>query len=353
MLQSLRTLFPMLGLLAPLLVACAAGPVPAARDGAPAARLVYLSSGLDADELAELRAVAPNVDMLVVSSDEALAHAAEADGADVGLCSPELLAAAEGLRWVQAWSAGVDRYLDRAELMANERIVFTNMQGVHGPAIAEHVFAMLLSLTRQLPRHRAAQMEGRWIRDGSGMTALAGRTLLVVGLGGIGAEVARRGDAFDMRVLATARTAKEPPPFVERLGAADDLDALLPEADVVVISVPLTDETRGLFDAGRIARMRPGAYLINIARGAVVDTDALIAALRDGRLAGAGLDVTDPEPLPDGHPLFALENVVLTPHVAGTAEITGERRFALFRENVRRFGAGEPLLNVVDKTAGY
>jgi phosphoglycerate dehydrogenase-like enzyme len=237
--------------------------------------------------------------------------------------------------------------------MENDRIVFTNMQGAHGPAIAEHVFAMLLSLTRQLPRHREAQAEGRWSRDRDGMSALAGRTLLVVGLGGIGTEVARRADAFDMRVLATARSAREAPAFVDHLGVADELDALLPEADVVVLCLPLTDATRGLFDAQRIARMKAGAYLLNIARGPIVDTDALIAALRDGRLAGAGLDVTDPEPLPDGHPLFALENVVITPHVAGAGEITAERRSAVFRENLRRFGAGEPLINVVDKEAGY
>jgi phosphoglycerate dehydrogenase-like enzyme len=339
-----------LACLALLIAACAAGPV---RSAGGDARLTYLAARLDAGELAELRAVAPNVDVVVVSRAEALERAAEADGADAGLCSAAFLAAAPKLRWVQAWSAGVDRYLGLDGLMRNDAIAFTNMKGAHGPAIAEHVFAMLLALTRQLPRHRAAQLAGRWSRDASGMTALAGRTLLVVGLGGIGTEVARRGAAFDMRVLATARTARATPEFVEHLGLSDELDALLPQADVVVLCVPLTDETRGLSGAERIARMKRGAYLINIARGAVVDTDALIAALSSGRLAGAGLDVTDPEPLPDGHPLFALDDAVITPHVASSAEITGERAFAVFRENVRRFGAGEPLLNLVDKQAGY
>ena len=338
-----------------LTAACASSPsAPTATSPrASAETLVYLTSGLDADELADFAAIAPNVRFVEVTRDSAPDHAAGAHAVDAHLLSDALLAAAEDLRWVQAWSAGVDRYLAYDGLLDNDRIVFTNMQGAHGPAIAEHVFGLLLALTRQLPRHHAAQREGAWRRDSSGMIGLAERTLLVVGLGGIGSEVAKRAHGFDMRVLATARTAKERPGYVDHLGLAADLDTLLPEADVVVLCVPLTDETRGLFDAARIARMKPGAILINIARGPVVDTDALLAALESGHLAGAGLDVTDPEPLPSGHPLFAAENVIITPHVAGSAAITGERRDAMFRENLRRFAAGLELINVVDKAAGY
>jgi phosphoglycerate dehydrogenase-like enzyme len=319
--------------------------------------LTYLAGRLDQEQLRELGDVAPNVTFLVgLTPEETLARAAELDGADAHLLDDALLAAAPNLRFAQSWSAGVDRYLQVEALRTDDRIVLANMQGVHGPAIAEHVFAMLLALTRDLPAYLEAQADARWDRAaGSGQTALAGQTMFVVGMGGIGSEIARRAHAFDMRVLATVRRVEDvaQPAYVDELGGADDLDRLLPEADVVAIALPLTDETRGLFDADRLALMKEGARLVNIGRGPIVDSDALLAALQSGRLAGAGLDVTDPEPLPADHPLWRQANVIITPHVASRAEITGERRWALFRENIRRFGAGEPLLNVVDKRLGY
>ena len=333
------------------LLACRAPEEAGAASSRPAP--TYFAAGLSEAEAGDLRAAVPGLHLVVLSPAEALERAAEADGADAGLCSDEFLARATRLSWVQAQSAGVEGVLALEGLRTSERIVLTNMSGVHAPAMSEHVFAMLLSLTRQLPRFRAAQEAGVWSRDSKGMTALSGRTLLVVGLGSIGSEVARRAQAFDMRVLATSRTAKETPPYVDHLGPASELDELLPQADVVVIALPLTAETRGLFGAERLARLRPGAYLINVARGAIVDGEALAAALAGGRLAGACLDVTDPEPLPPEHPLWKLANVVITPHVSAQAEITGARRRELLQENLRRFAAGEPLLNVVDKEAGY
>jgi phosphoglycerate dehydrogenase-like enzyme len=156
-----------------------------------------------------------------------------------------------------------------------------------------------------------------------------------------------------MHVIATRRSETPAPEFVERCGRADELLAMLPQADVVAIAVPLTPETERLFDARAFAAMKPGSYLVNIARGKVVDTGALLDALSSKRLAGACLDVTDPEPLPADHPLWRLPNVVITPHVASNAELTDERARALFVENLRRFDAGEPLYNVVDKLAGY
>lgn len=317
--------------------------------------LTYLAGSLTEEEQEELRAIAPNVRLIAgLSASGALEHAAEAHGADAHLLTPELLLSAPELRWVQAWSAGVERYLSMEALANSDTLVFTNMKGVHGPVIAEHVFGMLLELTRGLKAYAEAQAEARWERDAaSEATALAGRTLLVVGLGGIGTEVARRADAFGMRVLATNRDASARPGFVDYLGRAGELDRLLPEADVVVVCVPLTEETDGMFDAPRIARMKRGAYLVNIARGRIVRTDALLAALEEGRLAGACLDVTDPEPLPADHPLWSRSDVVITPHVAARAALTEERQWRLFRENYGRFGEGRPLLNVVDKQAGY
>ncbi len=318
--------------------------------------LTYLAGQLDADELAQLKAVAPNVTFLVdLSEEEALAHAGELDGADAHVLTPELLAAAKNLHFVQSWSAGVDSYFDDVPgLRTADGIVLANMRGVHGPAIAEHVFGLLLALTRDLPDYWDAQKAAQWDRRaGSGLTTLDGRTMFVVGMGGIGSEIARRAKAFDMKVLATVRTERPVPAYVDELGTAGDLDRFLARADVVAVALPLTDETRGLFDAGRFAAMKDGAYFVNIGRGPIVDTDALAAALASGKLAGAGLDVTDPEPLPADHPLWRAPHVIITPHVASVAELTRERRWDVFKENLRRFGAGEPLANVVDKQLGY
>jgi phosphoglycerate dehydrogenase-like enzyme len=333
------------------------------RDGARVAmptddgrlELLFLAGSMSDADLAALDAVAPNVRCVVPESPEdALRLAPTAHGADGRHCTPEFLAAADRLRWVQSPSAGVAWLLER-EGIHDEDIVLTNMRGIHGPAIAEHVFGMLLSLTRDLRYYQQPEQRGTWNRSGGPIEpiALSGRTMLVVGLGGIGREVARRAKGFDMTVLATRRSRAEPPPYVDRQGTADELDELLPLADVVVLCVPLTDETEGMIDAAALARMQPGAYLVNIARGRVVDQDALVDALERGHLAGACLDVTTPEPLPSDHPLWGMPNVVITPHVASRAALTGARRRALLFENVRRFGAGEPLLNVVDKAAGY
>jgi len=319
--------------------------------------LSYLAGRLDDEELATLQALAPNVTFVTgLSDEEAIARAAEFQGADAHVLDEEFLAAATNLRWVQAWSAGVDSYLQLEGLRDNDRIVFTNMQGVHGPVIAEHVFAMLLSLTRNLPQLGEAQRAGTWDRSGIGeMGALAGRTIFVVGMGGIGSQVARRAHCFDMTVLATVRdpSGRELPEYVAELGGADDLDRFLSMADVVVVTLPLTDETRGLFDAEKFALMPAGSWFVNVGRGPIVVTDDLVDALASGHLAGAALDVTDPEPLPDGHPLWAMENVIVTPHVSSWAELTSERRWEILQANMQAFAAGEPLINVVDKQRGY
>ncbi len=318
-------------------------------------RLKYLSSGLGEADLRAFAEIAPNVDFVTgLSEAQMLERAAEFHAADAHLLSDAFLERATNLRWAQSFSAGVERYLALERLVQNKAVVLTNMKGIHGPVIAEHVMALVLSMCRDLPDYLRAQDRGEWDRSaGSGQRALAGASLLVVGMGGIGTEVARRAHGFDMRVLATVRTAREAPDFVDEFGTAADLDRLLPKADIVVICLPLTSETRGLFDARTLALMKSDAILVNIARGAIVDTAVLVAALEADQLAGACLDVTDPEPLPAGHPLWSRDDVLITPHTAGTAALTGERRDLLFTENLRRFAKGKPLLNVVDKLVGY
>jgi phosphoglycerate dehydrogenase-like enzyme len=174
-----------------------------------------------------------------------------------------------------------------------------------------------------------------------------------VGLGGIGTEVARLAHGLGMRVIATRNSSREGPDFVERVGLSDELLAFAAQADVVVTALPLTPQTTKLFDAAFFSAMKPGGYFINVGRGASVVTEDLVAALRDGRLAGAGLDVTDPEPLPPGHALWALPNVLVTPHVSTASDVQDARSVAVLHENLRRYVAGERMLNVVDIARGY
>ena len=352
-----------------LLAACASASSPSAASSSPASSsgasssaslqsrpLTYLAGELTSEEEAQLRAIAPNVRILAnLTRESALEHAGEADGTDARFLSAEFLARATKLAYAQAMGVGVDRWMRLEPLVKNDRIVLANLRGASGPAIAEHVFAMLLVLTRDLRFHLENQTEGRWGREGSGVRpiALEGRTMLVVGLGGIGSEVAERAHGLKMRVIATRRSDAASPSWIEHVGKPGELLAMLPQADVVAICVPLTPETEHLFDAKAFAAMRKGSYLVNVARGKIVDSQALLDALGNGRLAGACLDVTDPEPLPPDHPLWKQKNVVITPHVSSDAELTDDRQWAAFKENFRRFGAGEPLLNVFDKKAGY
>lgn len=323
----------------------------------PKVELTYFAGSISEADLAELARLAPNVNIVTgLSRESALARADEAHGIDAKFASPEFLEKATKLRWVQVQSAGVDRYITIEPLMKNDEIVLSNFRGIHGPAIADHAMAMLLSLTRNLNYYAASQKQGEWRRRGGAPTksiALEGKTMLVVGLGGIGSEIAQRANGFGMRVIGTRRSDTPSPDYIEKVGKPKDLLSMLPEADVVALAVPLTSETKNLLDSKAFAAMKPGSYLINIARGKVVNTDALMSALESGHLGGACLDVTDPEPLTKDHPLWKFPNVIITPHIAGHSEVTNQRRSALTVENLRRFGAGEVLLNVVDKAVGY
>jgi phosphoglycerate dehydrogenase-like enzyme/glyoxylase-like metal-dependent hydrolase (beta-lactamase superfamily II) len=308
------------------------------------------------DRLPLLEQVAPGVEIVPFDdSSEALGEVADAD-AIIGTATRELLAAGERLRWVQVGSAGVERYLAIPQLESGE-VVLTNGQRLASPEIGEHVMALTRALARGLGYAVAAQADGEWIRSKIGSMAplsrLRGKTMFVVGLGGIGTEVARLASAAGMRVIATRSSRRSGPSFVDRVGLSEDLLEFASEADVVANCLPLTPETEDVFDAEVFAAMRPSAFFINVGRGGTVDTDALIAALENGQIAGAGLDVTDPEPLPADHPLWKVQGVIITPHYAAWSDVGRERRWLLYRENLRRFVAGERLLSVVDPARGY
>jgi len=331
-------------------------PIPAGTDASARPKLVMLTASWPPETLAAMRAAAPNVTIIDgLNRESALAQAAQANAVDARLLTPELIAAAPNLVWVATPSAGIDRLMGVKGLADRDAIVVTNSRAAHGPAIADHAFAMLLTLTRNMREHTDKQRQGKW-DDADNVTrpmALQGKTMLVVGIGGIGEEVAKRANGFGMRVIATRRTDAPAPSFVQKVGKPDELLSMLPEADVVAICVPLTKETEKMFDAKAFGAMKKGAILINVGRGKVVDTSALVAALQSGQVGGACLDVTDPEPLPPGHPLWKEPRVIITPHVSADADLTEERVRQLLVENVRRFGAGEPLLNVVDMKTGY
>ena len=238
--------------------------------------------------------------------------------------------------------------------MRNGGIILTNMQRVNGSSVSEHAMALILTLTRQINAYLANQSAGKWERrPRQQLMDLDGHTMLVAGLGGIGTMIAEHAHAFGMHVIATRNSGHEGPSFVDYVGVADELPKLIGQADIVVNVTPLTPKTTGLFNAAMFERMKPGAYFINVGRGKSVVTDDLLAALQTGGIAGAGLDVVDPEPLPKDHPLWQARNVVITPHVAGNSELKLDRAWLVMRENLRRYVAGDTLFSVVDVKRGY
>jgi len=304
--------------------------------------------------VAALQAEFPDVQLVSVGTVEEMRPQAGDADAMVGFCDADAITIATQLIWVQASSAGVERCLE-ADAIASGNVLLTNMQKMSSPAIGEHAIAMMLSLTRGLVHHSRIMPDGAWNRSVGGkigMMSVEGKTVLVVGLGGIGIAAAQRASALGMRVLATRNSSRDGPDFVDYVGLSGELHALAAEADVIINALPLTPATEGIFDEAFFNAAKRGVFFVNVARGRSVVTDDLVAALEDGRVAGAGLDVTDPEPLPPEHPLWQMPNVVITPHIAWYGS-DGERQRALRSENIRRFIAGDALLNVVDPARGY
>jgi phosphoglycerate dehydrogenase-like enzyme len=338
------------------LAATAATTALASTTSAPArqsGRLKVLVPAMSPAELDDLKSVAPEIDLVVCRGEAEASEQARGAVACYGFITRDVIRAGRSLRWVQQPSAGVEGLMEIPELVEGE-IIVTNMQRVYAPEIADQAIGYLLAFTRGLAHFIRAQPAQEWRsrRPGVVLDELMGKTMLIIGLGGIGSEIARRAHAFGMRVLATDAKVLERPLYVEELHRTDAFHTLLPRADVVASAVPLTRQTRGMIAAREFAAMKRSVILINVSRGKVVDTAALVAALDSGQVAAAGLDVTDPEPLPKGHPLWS-RNVIITPHSAGQSPGGERRRHELFRENLRRFAAGEMLLNVVDKRVGY
>lgn len=337
--------------LLPLLLACS---ISASVAAAETVRILMPESLHET--LSDLEETVPGLELVPYADGEAMLELAPTCDAYVGWgMDRAVLQAGKGIRWVQVASAGVHRYVNMPE-MQEGGITLTNFKIYQGPEIADHAMGMLLFFTRNLGAYHRATMEGVWERNAEGglpLIELRGRTMLVIGLGGIGTQLAQRAWAHGMRVVATDTKDIPLMHFVEYVGKPDELHDLLPEADVVASCVPWTDRTEKLLGEEEFELMKDGVYLINVSRGIVVDTEALLAALESGKVRGAGLDVTDPEPLPEGHPLWSRPDVLITPHVAGRSGARTDRLISLYRDNIERFARGLPLKNVVGISRGY
>ncbi|MDE0013104.1 MAG: D-2-hydroxyacid dehydrogenase [Candidatus Poribacteria bacterium] len=266
-----------------------------------------------------------------------------------GRLGEDEMSEASALRWVHQPHAGVEGFMYPAFKVSD--VTLTNCRGLYGTQIAEHAFALLLSLTRQIPTQLEFMKTKHWERVPC--VELAGMTMGILGLGGIGRAIATRARAFDFEVVAADVEPIDKPDTVSELYGLDELAAFLAQTNILMVCCPSTPETHKLLSHAQFNQMPDGGYIVNVSRGKVVDEDALIAVLQSGKLAGAGLDVTYTEPCPPENPLWEQENVILTSHSAGASQHIRRRAMQLFIDNLHRYVAGEPLVNVVDKQKGY
>ncbi len=299
------------------------------------------------DELPQFRVVVAETD------EDARREITDAEAA-FGWVSPDLLCRAEKLRWMQSPQIAPPAEFYYRELIAHP-VVVTNPRGTFNDHIAQHILMSLLALARGLPDYLEAQRQRRWDEEARKCpyVDLATATALIVGVGGIGQETARLCAAFGMKVIGVDARWEYDAPSIEK-HPPEDLDSLLPRADFVITTVPHTPETEGMWNGERFPLMKPTAYFINIGRGRTTRLDDLVAAIENGVIGGCALDVFEIEPLPSDHKLWALPNVLLTPHIAAKdADNIPERQFQILLDNARRFAAEEPLRNVVDKAVWY
>lgn len=313
-------------------------------------------AALTPEQLTELVEAAPSAEVVAVEdAQDAMKHIGDAD-ALMGILTQELVNAGKKLKWIQVYSAGVDRY--RFPELIDSDITLTNCKILQGPNIADHAFALLLPLTRKITHARAYQEKEEWARDHfrrpeNRPIELSGKTALIIGLGGIGTQIAQRAHGFGMRVIGVDPKDIPIMSFVEATYRPDHLDELIPEADVIFMSAPHTPKSERMLGAKQFELMKRGAYFVAVSRGKTYDMSGLVKALDEKRLAGAGVDVTDPEPLPTGHALWKFDNVIITPHIAGQSDVVWTRRMAVLKENLQRFVEGRPLIHVVNKQEGY
>jgi len=318
-------------------------------------KIIVATPQRNPERVARVRERHPDVELVVPENrDQVLDLIGDADGF-FGSVNAMEFAAAEQLRWIQASSAGVEWLWNVPALQARDDVVVTNMRSAHAATIADHLFAFLLTFTRGLREFAQFQAREEWGRGqlAGKLVALEGLTMGIVGFGNIGRAIGRRAHGFGMNVLAVDAHPGEPAHGVEEVWPLSRLDEMCREINVLAISAPITPETRGLIGSRQISLLKPGAYVMVMSRGNIVDEPALIDALKSGHVAGAGLDVTHVEPLPPGDPLWQAPNVIITPHNSAGSQLTQDLVWSIFEENLGRFERGEPLMNTVDKRLGY
>ncbi|MBI3281691.1 MAG: D-2-hydroxyacid dehydrogenase [Acidobacteria bacterium] len=314
-------------------------------------KIVYMGDPAIAQEL---QGVSNQVRVVAVTNDTVLKEIADAD-AFIGNITPAMVRAGKKLKWTQTMSAGVERvlHLSGGNDLRDSQIILTNNQIVQGPEIADHAMAMLLALTRGIYTFVARRPQELWQGRPYPGVELNGRNAVVIGVGGIGTQISLRAWAHGMNVTGVDPEDIPYLPFVRKVVKPDQIDQVLPEADVVFVSAPHTEKSHKMMGPRQFDLMKKGAYFIAVSRGGLYDLPSLVKALDSKQLAGAGVDVTDPEPLPKGHPLWKFENVIITPHIAGRSDKDRARMVGTIQENIRRFAEGKPLVNVVDKQKGY
>jgi len=292
---------------------------------------------------------APGSEVVMYPLDEAAAEMADVE-IIFGMFNAEMIRAAKNLKWVQTTSAGMDMFMKLPEVQEGD-FRLCNASGIHAIQVAEHAWALTTALFRGLHVFLRHQKERKW--SGATMEDLHGATAGIIGFGGIGREFAKRAQASEMRILAVDVQGGEKPDYVEALWGIDRLDDLLKESDLVFLACPWTPETNKLINARTLGLMKKRAFLVNTARGPIVDEAALAEALKSEVIAGAGLDVFEKEPLPEDSPLWDLDNAIITTHAAGGSHYRPQRTVDLFCENLKRYIAGEPLFNEMDRELGY
>jgi D-2-hydroxyacid dehydrogenase (NADP+) len=326
----------------PILLACAC----AAIFAAPKVVVTGLSDAIVQD----LQKTVPGVKLVNTTPATLGAEIVDAE-AVLGPIQAQHLKVAKNLKWMHIHSTGVEK--DLYPELVESNVVVTNARAIYGPQISDHAFALLLALTRRLNQTIPAQAKEEWDRNRENMFELDGKTAVIIGVGGIGGNIAKRARGFGMKTIGV--DVKDIPPglVTDRVVRPDQLDSVLPQADVLFISAPHTKKTEGMVGPKQFDLMKKGSYFVAVSRGKTYSHDGLVKALDEGRLAGAGVDVTDPEPLPKGDALWKFKNVVITGHTSGGSDNLSTRIRSLMVENLERFSKGLPLMNVVDKREGY
>lgn len=303
------------------------------------------------EEIAQLHNIAPKASIKTVEYDKASTEMLKKAEIISGWIEVEQVKKTEDLSWLHLPTAGVEKFLDKS-IYPKADTLLTNSSGVYGLPIAEHILSMIFAFNRNLSKYLADMDKKEW-EPVKTRRDFYDSTVGILGLGDIGSEVAKRVDALGAEVLALKRIPDNKPDYVTSLYGPDGINELIQQSDYIILTLPHTDETEGIISRERLQMMKENTFLVNIGRGILIDQQALIEALEKNWIAGAGLDVTTPEPLPEDNQLWELENVILTPHIAHSSPTNSKRWLAIFKENLRRYIGGEPLKNLVDFEAGY